>query len=268
MITKLTKKQEALIPEIVDKWIKIGLSTEQLSIKEIKQIIKKFDEKVLSLRNDRPIIVFNSPIEAWTFICENQSPNQIINSQIWMQIWDQVHRQPRNQINNQIWNQFLIQIRDQVGDIVGDGIGNRIRDQVLNKVADQVWCQIGIPILNYADNYIRKQGQKSNSLEFAWPSCQGSFDAEYFAWLDFYRKIGLKNLPSEDILDTYFETSKVGLIYPLENLIVVTQKPNFISKNSKGLHSETGPALTYNDNGLSDIYALNGVIVTKEQINK
>ena len=212
MITKLTPEQESLIPVIAEKWTTIGLLTEQLSINEITLIVKNFDNKVLSPGNNRPAIVFNSPIEAWAFISLNNL-NQVEN---------QVENQVRNQVRNQVWNQ----------------------------VGNQVW----------------NQSKNLNLIDFIWPYCLGSFDCGYFSWVDFYQQIGLKNFPSTEIIESYLETSKVGLIYPLDNFIVVTQKPNFISKNSNGLHCETGPALSYNDNGLSDIYSLNGVIMTKDQV--
>ena len=220
MITKLTPEQESLIPVIAEKWTTIGLLTEQLSINEITLIVKNFDNKVLSPGNNRPAIVFNSPIEAWAFISLNNL-NQVEN---------QVENQVRNQVRNQVWNQ--------------------VRNQVWNQVGNQVW----------------NQSKNLNLIDFIWPYCLGSFDCGYFSWVDFYQQIGLKNFPSTEIIESYLETSKVGLIYPLDNFIVVTQKPNFISKNSNGLHCETGPALSYNDNGLSDIYSLNGVIMTKDQV--
>jgi hypothetical protein len=46
---------------------------------------------------------------------------------------------------------------------------------------------------------------------------------------------------------------------------VATQKPSIIKKNNNGLHCENGPALAYDD-GTSEFYYLNGVVMKKEQV--
>jgi hypothetical protein len=76
--------------------------------------------------------------------------------------------------------------------------------------------------------------------------------------------IGIKNLPHGT--NFYLESHKLGLIFVLDNYVVISQKPDLIKKNNFGLHCEDGPALTYDDNGISDIYALNGVVMTKEYV--
>ena len=101
-------------------------------------------------------------------------------------------------------------------------------------------------------------------INFTFPYFWGSFDAGYFAWVDFYQKMGIKSLPKT--IKYYLATHKLGFIWRLNNYIVVSQKPNLIKKNKSGLHRETGPALTYDDNGLSDIYALNGIMMKKEYV--
>jgi len=78
------------------------------------------------------------------------------------------------------------------------------------------------------------------------------------------QEIGVQDIPL--LVKYYFETSKLGLIYPLNDFIVVCQKPNILRKNNNGLHCENGPALAYNDNGISEWYYLNGVSMKKEHV--
>ncbi|MEK6881114.1 MAG: hypothetical protein AABY22_15955, partial [Nanoarchaeota archaeon] len=102
-IEKLTKEQIDSIPLFIDKWVKKGLSTKQLSTKEITKIVNNFNKYILK-EKEKPVFIFNSPIEAWFFICLNQVRNQVRN-QVWNQVGIQVENQVRNQVRNQVWNQ-------------------------------------------------------------------------------------------------------------------------------------------------------------------
>jgi hypothetical protein len=101
-------------------------------------------------------------------------------------------------------------------------------------------------------------------VDFVYPYLDGSFTSHYFSYIDFFLNLGVKGFPKE--IKYFLKTHKVGLIYPLEDIIVATQKPNIINKNNNGLHKDGGVALSYNDNGLSDIYSLNGVVMPKEYV--
>jgi len=101
-------------------------------------------------------------------------------------------------------------------------------------------------------------------LDFAYPYLNGSFDVGHFSWIDFMQYIGVTGFSKT--LPYYMSTAQVGLIFPLEDYIVVSQKPTLIKKNSNGLHCENGPALSYDDGGVSDIYALNGIVMPKDYV--
>ena len=50
-----------------------------------------------------------------------------------------------------------------------------------------------------------------------------------------------------------------GLIYPLENYVVICDRPTEVHRNESGLHRDGGAALSYGDD--FKIYSLNGVRV-------
>ena len=68
MIDKLTPEQEAQFPTYVDKWVKIGTTTKQTSLKETKKIVRDFRE-LIELNPDVPLLVLNNPIECWVACC-------------------------------------------------------------------------------------------------------------------------------------------------------------------------------------------------------
>ena len=196
MITKLTKEQEDSIPVYRDKWIKLGLATEKVSLEVAKQIVGDLNKFIIG-EPDKPIFLFNSPLECWAYICLRET--------------------------------------------------TKCSKSFLDKPTN-----------------VLKKIKNVKMINFVYPYLNGSFDCGYFSWVDFMQSIGVTNFPEN--LKYYMATVQLGLIFPMKDYIVVSQKPNLIKKNERGLHCENGPALTYDDGGASDIYALNGVIMTKEYV--
>ena len=101
---------------------------------------------------------------------------------------------------------------------------------------------------------------------FVYPYQDGSFFASTFAYYDFWVNENIITISPElkKRLDVWMATSRLGLIYPLDKVCVVSQKPTKIFRNEKNqLHSETEKAVQYGDWGC---YALNGVIVPEELV--
>lgn len=69
MIEKLTEAQEAAIPKYVDKWTKIGLSTDQLELGQVEEIVHTFQKNALDTE-PTPVHLFQSPISAWNKVCD------------------------------------------------------------------------------------------------------------------------------------------------------------------------------------------------------
>ena len=138
--------------------------------------------------------------------------------------------------SNQVWNQVV----------------NQVENQVENQVLKQVWNQVRNQVRNQAPNFV-------------WPYLDGNFFAHYCAWIESYQYLGVKDLPSNNILDAFKNQYKLSLIYPLDNgTCILSQKPTSIVMKKGILHNDNGPAITYDPPGDFNIYALNGVKVSKE----
>ena len=101
-----------------------------------------------------------------------------------------------------------------------------------------------------------------DKMEFVYPYQDGSFFASGFSCYDFFVNEKLVTLPDELLskFEAARDTSKLGLIWPLDKVCIVCQKPTKISRNEKlQLHNETGKAVEYTDTW--GFYALNGVVV-------
>lgn len=109
-------------------------------------------------------------------------------------------------------------------------------------------------------------GKNRFKLEpFCSPFLSGSFSVPNFSFYDFmFNEVGVEIVP--ELLRKYkiWEAStKLGMIFPLENVCIVSQKPIKISRNDEGrIHADCdGPAIEYAGEMGEKIYALNGTVV-------
>lgn len=98
-------------------------------------------------------------------------------------------------------------------------------------------------------------------IPFVYPYQDGSFFAANFAYYDFFISEKLVTLPADlqKKFDMWVATSKLGYIYPFDEVCIVCQKPTKINLDDRGrLHADGEQALQYKGWGF---HALNGVTV-------
>lgn len=97
-----------------------------------------------------------------------------------------------------------------------------------------------------------------------YPYQDGSFYAPVISFYDyFYNEL---NISIDDELkekyDVWSSTTELGLIFPLEGICIVSEKPTSIKINENGqLHCNNGPAIEYAGHGDFKVYCLNGINV-------
>ena len=255
MIEKLTPEQESRIPEFRDKWLKIGLSTQQIDFKKALEIKNIVYRKLLN-KKDVPVILMDSPLTAWLatrylgyLFYENQVRNQVedqVSNQVWDPVWNQVWNQVSNQVENQVWNQ------------VGNQVGNQVKNQVWNQVENQVWNQVENQVGNQVWNQVKDQVENQVG-NFIMPYFYGQFDSGYFSFYEFmFNVLKIKN-PVEDLYSSYLKTTECGIIYPCDDFCVISNKPSNILMSNGQVHSDGSPAIEYRDG--FKVWSLNGVRV-------
>lgn len=116
------------------------------------------------------------------------------------------------------------------------------------------------------DNFFNTpKGQRDIVIEQpVFPYQEGSFFVSVFSFYDYmFNELGIEiDAELKRLYDMWEETSKLGLIYPLDNVVIVSEKPTVIKLNeNRVLHCDGGPALEYAGHGPFQIFALNGVMV-------
>ena len=135
----------------------------------------------------------------------------------------------RNQVRDQVWNQVV----------------NQVENQVENQVVNQVWNQVVNQVVNQV-----------------WPYWSGHL---WSGWCSFYDYIEqVLSVKFTELLHVLFDTMDCGLFYPLDNITIVSEKPDTIRMLNGITHCETGPSIHYADG--TSVYSLNGVVMTKDQV--
>lgn len=296
MIAQLNEDQLEKIPYYRDKWINIGLSTEPVTLERAIEIIHPLQTEILG-RKKTPVVLVDNPLRAWFVVCllADSNTKDSIEDQSWKQVMDRVETQVESQVRDKVWSQVedrgvtkvMTQVSDQVriqswrdvGSHIADQVYNHVRDTVraefLNKIWNEIWPQVDNLVVDQIEHKVRNQVAAKVSSQVGWqvrdhvssqvsdfilPWIVGQWGAGLFGFYDFFLNetdIGV----SDEVrrrFDIWSATSELGLIYPLEHVAVVCQKPKEIYKNEHGLHREGGMAVEYEGWGF---YALNGVRV-------
>ena len=151
-----------------------------------------------------------------------------IAANIFIQVRDQIRHQVSDQVRKQVWDQVRHQVSDQVEDQVGDQVGHQVRTY---------------KIIDYVSPYL-----------------QGSFDSYIFAFYDYFKKsLNIKYNKLQRKYDVWKKSMEYGMIFPLNNICFVSEKPIEININNKVLHADYKPALLYA--GGFALWRLNGIPV-------
>jgi len=126
-------------------------------------------------------------------------------------------------------------------------VESQVGSQVLSQVLSQVESQVESQVRSQVGSLI---------LPYLW----GHFDAGYFSYVDFMRHIGVRGISQK--YDVYESTKKLGFVYPLDKICLVSDRPNEINMLDGVLHRDGGPAVSYLDG--TKVWCLNGVRVPKE----
>jgi hypothetical protein len=107
-IDKLTDEQEALIPEWIERYVKLGTCTDPIDRTTLRQVIDPLYRQ-LNRKPPLAIVVLDGPLHAWLGVWILATCSR-----------DQVRDQVGDQVGDQVRDQVRAQVRAQVGDQVGE----------------------------------------------------------------------------------------------------------------------------------------------------
>ena len=210
MIKELTKEQQSQLSVYRDKWIKIGLSTQQIDLDKAIEI-KNSIYSVLLNKKDVPVILMDSPLTAWiaTLYLGNLFYGKQVQSQVRSKVESQVGSEVGSQVRSKVELQVSSQVESKVESQVWLQVRSQVESQVWSQVDSQVWSQVRSQVRSQVDSQVESQ------LEyFLLPYLHGQFDSSYFSFYDFIFEIIKIINPFKDLFNSYIKTTECGIIYP------------------------------------------------------
>ena len=253
MIDTLTVEQEAMLAQVRDEWLAVGLSTEPANRPAAEEGVRQAYRRA-GMEPPSVVIWLGSPYAGCV------ASAMLSQGQVRDQVWDQVRDQVRGQVGDQVGAQVWAQVRDQVGAQVRDQVRAQVWDQVRGQVWAQVGAQVGAQVRGQVWDQVRDQVRGhvwAQVRDAVW----GQHEAGYLGWCDAMQLIGV-NL---DVAGLSTVARNAGWWWPMRDTVILTDRPDTLHRDPQGrLHCETGPALRYRDGWA--IHAIHGVRVPADLI--
>jgi hypothetical protein len=242
-INKLSGEQLALIRQVRDEWIKIGLDTAPVDRAKAREIL------------DRMYALANKP--APKHIIHLDSPLQVSNAIANMPLeGDQVREQVIQKMRAELWRQVVgAYLRTQRPASSQDS-----NSSIGSLVSDPAFYQVYFEVAERVREQVREQAPGTTSWE---PLCDfGQFNVIWSMW-DLFCRLGIADVSK---LAPIFDMAKVcGWSVLFWDWAFISAKPEYIHRDGQGrLHCETGPAVRYPD-GFS-VFAIHGVRVPEKVV--
>lgn len=145
-LEQLTPQQEALLPDVREEWLRIGLCTERADRPAAEAGVAAA-YRAAGLQPPSHAIWLGSPmagIIGTLMLASGKASWGQARGQVWEKFWSQV----QDQVRDQLWNQVL----ERAGENIGDKVGDPALDQVLGLVGD--------PVADQTRDQLRQLGDK------------------------------------------------------------------------------------------------------------
>ena len=236
-ITELTPEQESRIPEWIEKWVKIGLSTEPADFDKAIAAAKKayslcgLDQPLIILKVGSPYAATIGGAIAYKILKDLTSAKAgaggqvadvdplYFDSKVQGRIWGQVNHIVSDNVNTKVSPQVMMHVRSQIG----DGVWNTVNDNVRERVVDQISNIISHKISEHPYGQIHEQisGDVNNKI---WKSAINNI------WDMVYDLVGSQvSSQISNQVDTSVGSKVSGLVWDQINNQVLRQVKDHVS---------------------------------------
>ena len=284
-ITRLTPEQTARIPEWVEKWVAIGLSTEPVDFdRATAAALACYD--TAGLRRPRLVVRMGSPLAAVVGgvlgavmfdgkrdLYHVKSEGWIrIRSEVWRGGWRETARKIENRVSDQIrslltteiWRYGRDEIESQIMSQIVREVDSPAATQIVSQVGSEVWGQIWNQVMLQVGGKVKRQVRSRveieavstirNSVKRLAESRNHQYHcgllwAGFYAEISFLRDVcGWENFSLARLAYEEALALNCGWTWWHHDVVAISDRPRLLRRDQSGrLHSESGPALQYPD---------------------
>ena len=235
-IESLTPEQIARLPEFVDKWRQIGLSTAPADRPRAEKAIAEMYRQG-GLKPPKHIVWCGSPL---SMCLTKEALSKKVGASVRASVGDSVWASVRASVG--------ASVRASVGDSVWDSVGASVRASVWASVVDSVWASVG-------DSVGASVGD----------SVYGQHDAAGLGFYDYFRDACGLTKQTDKLAGLTELAHSAGWALPFRDICFVSERHDVVKQDERWrLHCETGPAVHYPDG--FQIFAWHGVRVPEAAI--
>ena len=245
-IERLTEAQQSRFPEFVDKWIKIGLSTEPADRPRAEKAIAGI-YRLANLKEPR-VIWLPCPISAaLSAVCYAA----IINHRLVAAAKSDTHP---------VRSAVRSAVDSAVDSAVYSAVDSAVDSAVRSAVRSAVYSAVGSAVDSAVDSAVGSAVYSAGYSYFG-----GSvWNAGYSAWADYFDEVCAVAL-DRNFLEM---TASAGFYWMLDGVCFASERPSKIARDSEArLHCETGHAIEYAGTGWG-LTAWHGVVVPRVWIER
>jgi ribosomal protein S20 len=256
---KLTKEQEARFPEFVDKWVKIGLSTEpsnreksEKAIRGLYGLAKLKEPKVIWLPcplSAAMSAVAYATIRAKQSIHKNQKNISVdsavysamrsaVDSAVYSAVDSAVVSAVYSAVDSAVDSTVYSAVVRAVDSTVYSAVVRAVDSTVLSAVVSDVVRAVDSAVVRAVDSAVGSDVRSAGMAYFG-----GSvWNASYSAWADYFNEV-LSISIDRNFLDM---TDSCGFYWTLDDVCFASERPSKINLDDQGrLHCEDGLSIQY-----------------------
>ena len=252
MIKELSDDQRALLPVVRDEWLAVGLSTEPADRPAAEAAVVDA-YKQADLKPPHLIVWADSPMAGAYMQAILDSLATLASGGTPSEEGDGKPRSPRRAaVEQQAWDQIRQHIEaGKLPEFKRHPLRTASSPEALAQARAE-WQAI----LDKNTAPLAPSGWQSRWGENA---CYGQHDAEWLAYYDFFRRIGLTE-ETEALLPLMRVSQSFGWWWPFTHAVVLSERPCKLARDAEfRLHCMDGMALEYPDGW--GVYAVHGVRV-------
>ena len=284
-LSSLTAEQKKRMPEWVDKWIKIGLCTDEADWLTFERGVSKCykfsnlspDIKIIRVQNPLVAVIVGPILEIMQQGVQRgvqRGVEQSVQQGVWRDLGDGVEWGVREDVRRGVWDGVQQGVRQGVERGVWDGVQQGVEQGVRQGVEPDVQQSVGDGVRQGVRQGVEQgvwDGVRDGVRQGVWDGVgevwtyyfSGQFWVSWQAYTSFFKEVCKLSLPG-DLWErdaAYMEAqSSVNWWWPGHGFVVVSNRPQRITLNAGNrLHDYNRLAIEYRDGwGLA---SFNGVLV-------
>lgn len=228
-VKQLTQAQKDRMPEWVDKWTKIGLSTLPANRSQAEIGI---DIIYHNAGLEKPLVIWcDSPLASMLARTAGDSLAPSIGQYARIPVWAAV----KDSLAASIGNDTKISVWSAVKDSIEAPLWASIQVSVCAVIWDAVWAAVWIPMWAAVKDSLRASSVKASVYTSVWDFVYGQHEAAWLGFYDYCANVLMLHDETKPLEGLNLVAQNAGWFIPHENICWIAERHDICKVNANGL---------------------------------